>query len=336
MSDIRYDVLGVGNAIVDVIAQCDEAFLTNHGIEKDAMTLIDEDRAKSLYANMDEAVEISGGSGANTLAGIASLGGRGAYIGKVAQDQLGDIFEHDIRAIGVDFSTPRLIDGPETARCLILVTPDAARSMNTFLGASVFFSDGDLDEDKIRSAAITYLEGYLFDRDDAKAAFVKAAEIAKSAGRKVALTLSDSFCVDRHRASFKQLVDHHIDLLFANEAELKSLYETDDFEAALEEVSRHAAIAAVTRSEKGSVVVADGQRITVNAEPVDTLVDTTGAGDLFASGFLLGHARNMSLEDCARMGSVAAAEVISHIGARPRTSLAQLVMKAGLDIPAVS
>ena len=229
MTETRYDVLGVGNAIVDVIAHATDQFLIDNGIEKAAMTLIDEDRAKALYAAMGEGVEISGGSGANTLAGVASFGGRGAYIGKVAADQLGDIFEHDIRAIGVDYDTPRLKNGAATARCLINVTPDAQRSMCTFLGASTFFSDDDLDAGRIKAAEITYLEGYLFDREEAKKAFVRAAEIAKAAGRRVSLTLSDSFCVDRHRASFRQLVDNHIDILFANEAELKSLYETDDF-----------------------------------------------------------------------------------------------------------
>ena len=255
MTETRYDVLGVGNAIVDVIAHATDQFLIDNGIEKAAMTLIDEDRAKALYAAMGEGVEISGGSGANTLAGVASFGGRGAYIGKVAADQLGDIFEHDIRAIGVDYDTPRLKNGAATARCLINVTPDAQRSMCTFLGASTFFSDDDLDAGRIKAAEITYLEGYLFDREEAKKAFVRAAEIAKAAGRRVSLTLSDSFCVDRHRASFRQLVDNHIDILFANEAELKSLYETDDFEAALEKVRAEAAVAAVTRSEKGAVIV---------------------------------------------------------------------------------
>ena len=323
-----------GNAIVDVIAHASDAFLTEHNIEKGGMTLIEEDRAKSLYAAMGEGVEISGGSGANTLAGIASFGGRGAYIGKVASDQLGDIFEHDIRAIGVDYDTARLTDGAATARCLINVTPDAQRSMCTFLGASTFFSDSDLDADKIMAAEITYLEGYLFDREEAKAAFVKASEIAKNAGRKVSLTLSDSFCVDRHRDSFRKLVDHHIDILFANEAELKSLYETEDFDEALKRVRAEAAVAAITRSEKGAVIVSGDATVEVPADKVEKLVDTTGAGDQFAAGFLLGMARGADLETCGRLGVMAAAEIISHVGARPETPLKDLAAKAGLTIPA--
>lgn len=334
MTETRYDVLGVGNAIVDVIARSTDQFLLDNAIEKGAMTLIEEERAQSLYETMGEGVEISGGSGANTLAGVASFGGRGAYIGKVANDQLGDIFEHDIRAIGVDFDTPRLVGGAATARCLINVTPDAQRSMCTFLGASTFFSDDDLDADRIKAAAITYLEGYLFDREEAKKAFVRAAEIAKSARRQVSLTLSDSFCVDRHRASFRQLVDNHVDILFANEAELKSLYETDDFEAALEKVRAEAAVAAVTRSEKGAVIVSGETTVSVPAEPVSELVDTTGAGDQFAAGFLLGMARGADLETCGRLGVIAAAEVISHVGARPEVALKDLAARRGIEIPA--
>lgn len=334
MTETRYDVLGVGNAIVDVIARASDDFLVKNAIEKGAMTLIDEERAKSLYTLMGEGVEISGGSGANTLAGVASFGGRGAYIGKVAADQLGDIFEHDIRAIGVDFDTPRLTGGAATARCLINVTPDAQRSMSTFLGASTFFSDDDLDPARIKAAAITYLEGYLFDREEAKKAFVRAAEIARSARRQVSLTLSDSFCVDRHRASFRQLVDNHVDILFANEAELKSLYQTDDFDAALEKVRAEAAVAAVTRSEKGAVIVSGETTVTVPAEPVSHLVDTTGAGDQFAAGFLLGMARGADLETCGRLGVIAAAEVISHVGARPEAALKDLAVRHGIEIPA--
>lgn len=334
MTETRYDVLGVGNAIVDVIARASDQFLLDNAIEKGAMTLIDEDRAKALYETMGEGVEISGGSGANTLAGVASFGGRGAYIGKVANDQLGDIFEHDIRAIGVDYATARLTGGAATARCLINVTPDAQRSMCTFLGASTFFSDSDLDKARIEAAEITYLEGYLFDREEAKKAFVRAAEIARSAHRRVSLTLSDSFCVDRHRASFRQLVDNHVDILFANEAELKSLYETDDFEAALEKVRAEAAVAAVTRSEKGAVIVSGATTVAVPAEPVANLIDTTGAGDQFAAGFLLGMARGADLETCGRLGVIAAAEVISHVGARPETPLKELAARRGIEIPA--
>lgn len=334
MASTRYDVIGVGNAIVDVIATADDAFLGQHGIEKGAMTLIDEARAKTLYAAMGPGQEVSGGSAANTLAGIASLGGRGAYIGKVANDQLGEIFGHDLRATGVEYSTAPLVGGPATARCLILVTPDAQRSMNTFLGASTLFSEEDVDAERIAAAEITYLEGYLYDRDEAKAAFVRAADIARKAGRKVALTLSDPFCVDRHRASFRDLVANHVDVIFANEAELKSLYQMENFDAALAAVRAETHIAAVTRSEKGAVIVSGEQSVAVPADPVEKLVDTTGAGDLFAAGFLLGLARGASLETCGRLGVMAAAEVISHVGARPLVSLAELARKRAIAIPA--
>jgi sugar/nucleoside kinase (ribokinase family) len=334
MTETRYDVLGVGNAIVDVIARCSDGFLVEHGIEKGGMTLIDEDQATSLYAAMGEGTEISGGSGANTLAGIASFGGRGAYIGKVAEDALGDTFDREIRTIGVDYQTSRLVGGAATARCLVNVTEDAQRSMCTFLGASTFFSDEDLDKSRIEAAHITYLEGYLFDREEAKRAFVRAAEIAKAANRKVSLTLSDGFCVDRHRASFRQLVDNHIDILFANEDELKSLYETDDFDTALSRVREEAAVAAVTRSEKGAVIVSGETTVKVPAEPVAQLVDTTGAGDQFAAGFLLGMARGADLETCGRLGVIAAAEIISHMGARPEVELKTLAARHGIEIPA--
>lgn len=333
MAATRFDVIGVGNAIVDVIATADDAFLGTHGIEKGAMTLIDEPRAEAIYAAMGPGQEVSGGSAANTLAGVASLGGRGAYIGKVADDQLGEIFAHDLRATGVDYSTRPLSGGPATARCLILVTPDAQRSMNTFLGASTLFSGDDVDADRIGAAHITYLEGYLFDRDEAKAAFVAAAEIARKAGRKVALTLSDAFCVDRHRASFRELIAGHVDVVFANEVELKSLYQTEDFDSALASIRAETRIAAVTRSEKGAVIVAGSETVSVPAEPVAKLVDTTGAGDLFAAGFLLGAAREADLETCGRLGVLAAAEVISHVGARPLVSLAELARDKGITIP---
>lgn len=335
MASTRYDVTGVGNAIVDVIASADDAFLAEHTIEKGAMTLIDEARAKELYAAMGPGQEVSGGSAANTLAGIASLGGRGAYIGKVADDQLGEIFGHDLRAAGVDYSTAPLKGGPATARCLILVTPDAQRSMNTFLGASTLFSKGDVDAERIAAAEITYLEGYLFDRDEAKAAFVEAARIARSAGRKVALTLSDPFCVDRHRDSFRDLVANHVDVIFANEAELKSLYLTEDFDTALASVRAETRIAAITRSEKGAVIVSGEDSVAVPADAIERLVDTTGAGDLFAAGFLLGLARGAGLETCGKLGVMAAGEVISHVGARPLVSLADMARSRGLAIPPV-
>ncbi|HCY55729.1 MAG TPA: adenosine kinase [Oceanicaulis sp.] len=336
MASTRFDIIGVGNAIVDVIATADEGFLGQHGIEKGAMTLIDEERAKAIYAAMGPGQEVSGGSAANTLAGVASLGGRGAYIGKVADDQLGEIFAHDLRATGVDYSTAPLKGGPATARCLILVTPDAQRSMNTFLGASTLFSGEDVDAARIEAAHITYLEGYLFDRDEAKAAFVSAAEIARKAGRKVALTLSDPFCVDRHRASFRQLIAGHVDVVFANEVELKSLYQSEEFDAALAQLRAETRIAAITRSEKGAVIISGEDTVRVPADPVEKLVDTTGAGDLFAAGFLLGLARGADLETCGRLGVLSAAEVISHVGARPLVSLAELAARRGLVIPAAS
>lgn len=332
MGRARYDVIGVGNAIVDVIAQCDDDFLKAQSIEKGAMTLIDEARAETLYDAMAPGKEVSGGSAANTLAGIAALGARGAYIGKVADDELGAIFRHDLNAAGVDYDTAPLQDGPLTARCLINVTPDAQRSMSTFLGASVFFSEDDIDAEKIGAARITYLEGYLFDREEAKSAFVRAAEIAQAADRLTSLTLSDSFCVDRHRAAFRQLVRNHIDILFANEAELLSLYETEDFDEALAAVTAETRIAAVTRSEKGAVLIEDGKSVAINAEPVDKVVDTTGAGDLFAAGMLTGLATGHDLETSGRLGAIAAAEIISHIGARPNVDLKALATQRGIDL----
>tara|TARA_R110002072_G_scaffold66952_3_gene164579 strand:- start:1905 stop:2906 length:1002 start_codon:yes stop_codon:yes gene_type:complete len=329
MTQTLFDVTGVGNAIVDVIAPCSEDFLIENTIEKGAMTLIDEDRATQLYGKMAAGKEVSGGSAANTLAGVASLGGRGAYIGKVADDALGTSFTRDLNASGVRYDTAPLSGGPATARCLINVTPDAQRSMSTFLGASVMFSEDDIDADKIRAAEITFMEGYLFDREDAKAAFVRAAEIARAAERRTALTLSDTFCVDRHRSSFRQLVRNHIDILLANEAEIMSLYETDDFELALASVRAETRLAAVTRSEKGAIIVCGDQTEEVAARPVEKVVDTTGAGDLFASGFLLGAARNLPLYESGRLGVISAAEVISHFGARPETNLESLVRESG-------
>ncbi len=332
MTETKFDVIGVGNAIVDVISPCDDAFLKAREIEKGAMTLIDEGQAEALYAAMAPGKEVSGGSAANTLAGIASFGARGAYIGKVADDELGEIFRHDLNAAGVDYTTSPLDGGPLTARCLINVTPDAQRSMSTFLGASVFFSENDIDADKIRAARITYLEGYLFDREEAKEAFVKAAEIAKSASRLTSLTLSDSFCVDRHRAAFRQLVRNHVDILFANEAELISLYEADDFDSALAAVTAETRIAAITRSEKGAVLIDSGNSLAIPAEPVDKVVDTTGAGDLFAAGMLTGLAKGLDLETSGRLGAIAAAEIISHIGARPNVSLKALAEARGIAL----
>ena len=320
-----HDVIGVGNAIVDALAHASDAQIAELGLAKGAMTLIDAARAHELYNQMDAAVEVSGGSAANTLVGIASLGGRAAYIGKVRDDHLGEIFQHDIRAAGVEFRTTPAPTGPPTARSLIFVTPDAQRTMQTYLGVSVELGADDIDADLISSAAITYLEGYLFDKAPAKAAFVRAAEIAHRAGRKVALTLSDPFCVDRHRAAFLHLVSGHIDLLFANEVEITSLFETDDFDSAVGQVRGLCEIAVITRSEQGSLIVTADDLIPVAPEPVDHVIDTTGAGDLYAAGFLFGITRGDGLETCGRIGSIAAAEVISHYGARPETSLADLV-----------
>lgn len=325
MASAEFDVTGIGNAIVDVIAHADDAFLAANTIEKGAMTLIDTARAEELYGRMGPGVEISGGSAGNTMAGIAALGGRGAYIGKVADDQLGAVFRHDIRAAGVHFACQPLPGGAPTARCLILVTPDAQRSMNTYLGACVELGPEDIDEQLIRNSHVTYMEGYLWDPPRAKEAFRKAAAIAHGAGRKVSLSLSDSFCVHRHHAEFLDLVENHVDILFANEHEIGALYGTDRFDEALAAVKRLGKVAALTRSEKGAVIVAGGEVIEVKAEPVAKVIDTTGAGDLYASGFLYGWTRGLAPAVCGRLGAIAAAEVISHVGARPEASLSDLV-----------
>ncbi len=324
MTDQRYDVCGIGNAIVDVIAQTDDAFLTEHGLNKGAMTLLDMDAATRLYGVMPAAVESSGGSAGNTMAGVASFGGRGAYIGKVADDELGEVFIHDIRAVGVTFQTNPAQGGKPTARSLILVTPDAQRTMNTYLGACVELSPADIDEAIVRSSQVTYLEGYLWDPPQAKDAFLKAAELAHAAGNKVALSLSDSFCVERHRASFLELVDGHIDILFANEAEILSLYETDDFSASIDRVKAQVEVAALTRGPAGSVVVSPEGIVEVAAAAVDKVVDTTGAGDLYASGFLYGYTQGLPPAEWGRLGAIAAGEVISHYGARPEVPLSTL------------
>lgn len=324
------DVVGIGNAIVDVLAQANESFIVAEKLAKGTMALIDQSRAHTLYGRMGPGIEASGGSAANTIAGIASLGGSAAYIGKVADDILGKVFAHDLRAAGVRYETEPLKGGPATARCLILVTPDAQRTMNTFLGASVEFEPGDIDRELVAAAQVTYLEGYLFDRPLAKAAFRQAGEIAHEAGRKVSLTLSDPFCVDRHRADFRDLIRGHVDILFANEMEICSLYETKDFEKAAAAVRGEAEIAVLTRSEKGATVITAKDQVTVAASPVAKVVDTTGAGDLFASGFLYGFTRSKDLTHCAKLGALCAAEIISHFGARPETKLKELAAQAGL------
>jgi sugar/nucleoside kinase (ribokinase family) len=318
------DVVGIGNALLDVLSQETDAFLATQGLIKGAMQLVDEARARSLYAAMGPAVEMSGGSAANTVVGVASFGGRAHYVGKVRDDQLGEVFSHDLRAVGVGYSTPAATTGPATGRCLIVVTPDAQRTLTTYLGASSQLGPADVDKGLIERAGILYLEGYLFDRPEAQRAFRVAADIAHAARRTVALTLSDPFCVDRHRGAFRELVEQHVDILFANEAEIRSLYETPDFDAALQQVRRHCAVAALTRSEHGSVIVAGAEVHVIGAHPVKAVVDTTGAGDLYAAGFMVGLSRGLDLATCGRLGSLAAAEVISHVGARPQTPLAGL------------
>jgi sugar/nucleoside kinase (ribokinase family) len=318
------DVVGIGNALVDVLSRESETFVTAQRLVKGAMQLVDEARANELYAAMGPAVEVSGGSAANTIVGVASFGGRAHYVGKVRDDQLGEVFRHDLRSVGVGYSTSAATSGPATGRCLIVVTPDAQRTLTTYLGASVQLGPADVDKGVIERAAILYLEGYLFDPPEAQRAFHAAAGVAHAAGRKVALTLSDPFCVDRHRAAFRDLVERHVDILFANEAEIRALYEAADFDAALQQVRRHCAVAALTRSERGSVVVAGDDVHVIDAHPVRAVVDTTGAGDLYAAGFMFGLSRGRSLATCGRLGSLAAAEVIAHVGARPQIPLAQL------------
>lgn len=315
-----YDILGIGNAIVDVLAPVGEAFLSRHDMHKGAMALIDAATAERLYADMPAAQESSGGSAANTCAVAAALGARVAYLGKVADDQLGRVFRHDITAAGVHFPTPPATGAAPTARCLIMVTPDAQRTMNTFLGACVDFGPDDVDEAAVAGAAVTYLEGYLFDPPAAQAAFKRAAAIARAAGRKVALSLSDAFCVHRHRAAFRALVAEDVDILFANEAEITALYETNGFGEAAAWARRDVALAALTKSEAGSVIIAGGETVEVAAVPT-AVVDTTGAGDAYAAGFLAAFTRGLDLAKCGRLASIAAAEVISHYGARPQRDL---------------
>ena len=325
-TEARYDIVAIGNAIVDVIAQASDEFLDEEQLVKGSMALIDANRAQELYRDMGPAREISGGSGANTLAGAATLGRQCALIAQVADDQLGEVFAHDIRATGIDFDVPPMGKEPPTARCLIFVTKDAQRTMNTFLGASQFLPPAAVDAELIASGAILYLEGYLWDADEPKAAMALGIDIARKNGRKVAFTLSDTFCVDRHRAEFLELINGgKIDILFANEAEIQMLAETDNFDAAVAETAAKVETLIVTRSEKGAIAVRDGKTTAVAAEPVEHIIDTTGAGDLFASGFLSGYVEQRSMEDCLTMGAIAAAEVISHFGARPEADLMELV-----------
>jgi sugar/nucleoside kinase (ribokinase family) len=325
MTDAKYDVLGIGNAIFDVLVKTDEAFLAAHGMNKGGMALIDEPRAVSIYRDMGPATEMSGGSAANTIVGIASFGARAAYVGKVKEDQIGRLYTHDIRAAGVAFDTRPASDGPATGCSYILVTDDGERTMNTYLGAAQDLTPADIDAAQIAASKIVYLEGYLWDPQSAKEAFVKAATIAHDSGREVALTLSDAFCVDRYRGEFLDLMRNGtVDLIFANEAELHSLYQTSDFDTALKQLRDDAKLGVVTRSEKGCVVASRDGVIAVPAFPVDRIVDTTGAGDLFAAGFLFGLVRAAGFENAGRLGALAAAEVIQHIGARPQVSLKEL------------
>jgi sugar/nucleoside kinase (ribokinase family) len=329
MSTPATHVVAIGNAIVDIIAKCDDAFLKRHDVAKGSMRLIDADTVVSLYKDMGPGIEISGGSAANTMVGIASFGGKSAFIGKVADDEFGRIFAHDLKAAGVAFNTLASAGGAPTARSMILVTPDGERTMNTFLGVSPELTSAEVNADLIKSSGIVYLEGYLFDRPEAKAAFRQAADIAKKAGRQVALTLSDAFCVDRHRDEFRDLVKNHVNILFANESEIKSLYQSASFEDAAK-AARELPLAVLTRGAKGAVIQADGRTIKVSAVPVAKVIDTTGAGDLYAAGFLFGVATGRDLETAGRLGALAASEIISHVGARPATPLAQLAKSSGL------
>jgi sugar/nucleoside kinase (ribokinase family) len=325
-----YDVAAIGNAIVDVIAPSSDDFLTDQGLVKGSMALIDDARAEELYGLMAAGIEASGGSAANTVAGVASFGGRAAYVGKVADDQLGKVFTHDINAIGVNFDVAPLTGGPATARCLINVTPDGQRTMSTFLGASNRLTPEDVQPAVIESAKIIYLEGYLFDPAEARRAFAKAAGVARASERLIALTLSDSFVVHRHREALLGFIDSEVDILFANEAEITALFQTDSFDAAVRAVRGRAKLAAITRGEKGSAVVAGDAIHDIGAVPVEKVVDTTGAGDQYAAGFLFGLAKGRTLEVSGRLGAIAAAEVISHYGPRPQVSLQDLALSAGL------
>jgi sugar/nucleoside kinase (ribokinase family) len=319
------DVVGIGNAIVDVLVQAEERFLDDHGLTKGTMALVDEQQAERLYGSVGPGLETSGGSAANTLAGIAQLGGRAGFIGRVRDDQLGGIFAHDIRSVGARFDTPAATSGPSTARCLILVTPDAQRTMCTYLGASVGLHPGDLDLAMVAEAKLLYLEGYLWDSDEAKQAFIAAAEVARAHGGEVALSLSDAFCVERHRDSFLELVDGHVDILFANEMEITSLYKANSFEEAADAVRGRCRIAALTRSELGSVILSGDRSLTVEPFKLGPLVDTTGAGDLYAAGFLHAYTQGEALDACGRLGSLCAGAVVTQLGPRPQASLKELV-----------
>jgi sugar/nucleoside kinase (ribokinase family) len=321
----EYDVVGVGNALVDVIAHADDGFIHQHELVKGSMTLVDTDRALYLYRALGTAVEMSGGSAANTMTGVASLGGRAAYLGKVSDDDLGNVFGHDLRAVGVQFRPGAPEADTPTGRCIIVVTPDAQRTMNTYLGVSSLLQPSDIHEETVALGRVLYMEGYLYDRPAAKEAFRHAAAIAHGNGRQVSLTLSDSFCVDRHRGDFRALVSDEVDILFGNEDELLSLYEVESFEQAVQAVRSDCHLAVITMGKDGCVVVTKDEVVRAPAEPVEQVLDTTGAGDLFAAGFLFGYTRERPLVDCAKLGAIAAAEVISHVGPRPLVELKTLL-----------
>ena len=324
-----FDVLGIGNALVDVLSTEEESFIERMDLAKGSMTLIDTERAETLYGSMGSGIEVSGGSAANTISGVASFGGSAAYIGRVFDDQLGAVFAHDLRSTGVAFSCPPATDGPPTGRCLIIVTPDAQRTMNTYLGSSELLGPEDVDGDLIAAAQVTYLEGYLFDRPEAQEAYWKASRVAHDAGRRVSLTLSDTFCVERHKEAWRSLVSDQVDVLFANEHEIVALYETDTFDEAVRAVQQDVEIAALTCGPEGSKIVTPDAVLHVPAHPVEKVVDTTGAGDLYAAGFLYGLTQGRPLEECGRLGSIAASAVLGHTGARPGLSLAQLAEVLG-------
>jgi fructokinase len=323
--DKSYDVVGIGNAIVDVLVQADDDLIDNFELTKGTMALVDEAQAERLYASVGPGLETSGGSAANTLAGVAQLGGRAGFIGRVRNDQLGGIFTHDIRSVGARFDTPAATEGPSTARCLILVTPDAQRTMCTYLGASLGLDPADLDLEMVAQAKVLYLEGYLWDSDEAKAAFITAAEVARAHGGEVALSLSDAFCVERHRESFQELVDGHVDILFANEMEITALYKANSFEEAADQVRGRCKLAALTRSEQGSVVLNGAGTHSVAPFQLGPLLDTTGAGDLYAAGFLHAYTQGQAVDACGRLGSLCAGQVVTQLGPRPQGSLKQLV-----------
>ena len=325
MPGIQYDVVGIGNALVDVIAHADDAFIGRNDLVKGSMTLVDTERALYLYEGLGSAIEMSGGSAANTMCGVASFGGSAAYIGKVSDDELGRVFGHVCRAVGVQFRPGAPADGTPTGRCIIVVTPDAQRTMNTYLGVSSLLCPSDIDTDAVAVGQVLYMEGYLYDRPEAKDAFRLAARVAHENDRLVSLTLSDSFCVDRHRADFRALVSDEVDLLFGNEDELMSLYEVESMDEALQAVRRDCSLAVVTVGAEGCIVVTPDDVLRAPAQPVQQVLDTTGAGDLFAAGFLFGYTRHRTLVECANFGAIAAAEVISHVGPRPLVELRTLL-----------